>query len=179
MESYFLPSKTSPPPQTTTILPSPATTRPQHVQLPLLRSRKSLRLTSTNGTTNDTSENNVQPPPQLPQAVAAPPQKVTEIKFRRRSKRQTKQMKEDAFSSTNTETRPPAIPKKWEDMTLSEKALEIYVGEKGMLFWLNKFAYASIYIVIGGWILFRFVGPALNFYQLDTPPLSPTAILKG
>lgn len=71
---------------------------------------------------------------------------------------------------------PP--PKEWEAMTMTEKAIELYVGERGLLYWINKFAYASIYIVIGAWILFRFVGPALNLYQLDTPPLSPTAILK-
>lgn len=71
------------------------------------------------------------------------------------------------------------VQKTWEEMTLNEKALELYVGEKGLLFWLNKLAYASIYIVIGGWILFRFVGPALNLYQLDTPPLDPKNILKG
>lgn len=71
------------------------------------------------------------------------------------------------------------VQKPWEEMTLNEKAMELYVGEKGLLFWLNKLAYASIYIVIGGWILFRFVGPALNLYQLDTPPLDPKNILKG
>lgn len=71
------------------------------------------------------------------------------------------------------------VKKDWESMTVTEKALELYVGEKGLLFWINKFAYASIYIIIGAWILFRFVGPALNLYQLDTPPLSPTDVLKG
>lgn len=70
-------------------------------------------------------------------------------------------------------------PKKWEEMSVAEKAVDLYMGEKGALFWLNKFAYASIFIMIGAWIVFRFVGPALNLYQLDTPPLSPTAILKG
>lgn len=70
-------------------------------------------------------------------------------------------------------------PKDWDSMTLSEKAMELYVGEKGALFWLNKFAYASIFIMIGGWLAFRFVGPALNLYQLDTPPLSPSSIIKG
>ncbi len=64
-------------------------------------------------------------------------------------------------------------------MSITEKAIELYVGEKGMLFWLNKFAYASIFIVIGAWILFRFVGPALNLYQLDSAPLSPSSIFKG
>lgn len=69
--------------------------------------------------------------------------------------------------------------KKWEEMSVVEKAMELYMGEKGLLFWLNKFAYASIFIMIGGWIVFRFVGPSLNLYQLDTPPLSPTSVFKG
>ena len=70
-------------------------------------------------------------------------------------------------------------PKKWEEMSITEKAIELYVGEKGLLFWLNKLAYASIFIVIGAWILFRFVGPALNLYQLDSAPLPPTSMFKG
>lgn len=74
-------------------------------------------------------------------------------------------------------TTPP--PKDWKDMSITEKAIELYVGEKGALFWLNKFAYASIFIVIGAWILFRFVGPALNLYQLDSAPLSPSSLFKG
>lgn len=69
--------------------------------------------------------------------------------------------------------------KKWEEMSVAEKTMEVYMGEKGLLFWLNKFAYASIFIMIGGWIVFRFVGPSLNLYQLDTPPLSPTSVFKG
>lgn len=69
--------------------------------------------------------------------------------------------------------------KNWEEMSLSEKAVELYMGEKGFLFWVNKFAYASIFIIIGGWILFRFVGPSLNLYQLDSPPLSPESVFKG
>lgn len=64
-------------------------------------------------------------------------------------------------------------------MNLTEKVVDVYMGEKGFLFWLNKFAYASIFILIGGWIVFRVVGPALNLYQLDSPPLSPTSVFKG
>lgn len=64
-------------------------------------------------------------------------------------------------------------------MSLGEKAVELYMGEKGMLFWLNKFAYASIFIVIGGWILFRFVGPSIGLCQLDSAPVSPTSLFKG
>lgn len=79
-----------------------------------------------------------------------------------------------------TQSRITQAPSKsWEEMTLSEKAVELYMGEKGLLFWVNKFAYASIFIVIGGWILFRFVGPALNLYQLDSPPLPPNAMFKA
>jgi len=69
--------------------------------------------------------------------------------------------------------------KTWDEMSLGEKAYELYVGEKGALFWLNKFAYASIFIMAGAWILFRFVGPATGLYQLDAPPLAPTDVLRG
>ncbi|KAM0846376.1 hypothetical protein ACQ4PT_055710 [Festuca glaucescens] len=69
--------------------------------------------------------------------------------------------------------------KGWDEMSLAEKAMELYVGEKGALFWLNKFAYASIFIMAGAWILFRFVGPLTGLYQLDAPPLAPTDVLRG
>ncbi|KAB2618160.1 hypothetical protein D8674_014029 [Pyrus ussuriensis x Pyrus communis] len=113
-------------------------------------------------------------------SVAAPD--ATGVRFKKRSRRRTKQQREEGGERDGgrvMKAQASAAPKKWEDMSLGEKALELYVGEKGALFWLNKFAYASIYIVIGAWILFRFVGPALNLYQLDAPPLSPTSILKG
>ncbi|GLJ30838.1 hypothetical protein SUGI_0612620 [Cryptomeria japonica] len=69
--------------------------------------------------------------------------------------------------------------KDWESMTLQEKLTEIYVGEKGVLFWLNKLAYASIFIVVGGWIAFRFVGPSLGLYQLQSSLLEPTKSFGG
>ncbi|XP_038882419.1 uncharacterized protein LOC120073688 [Benincasa hispida] len=34
-------------------------------------------------------------------------------------------------------------------MSVAKKAMELYMGEKGLLFRLNKFAYASIFIMIG------------------------------
>ncbi|KAK8936624.1 hypothetical protein KSP39_PZI012684 [Platanthera zijinensis] len=97
------------------------------------------------------------------------------IRYRARSRSQAKKEQQKLQQGLQ---KAPIPPKKWEDMTLSEKTLELYVGEKGLLFWLNKFAYASIFAVIGGWILFRFVGPSLGLYQLDSPPLSPTSIFK-
>ncbi|CAN0927054.1 hypothetical protein LINGRAHAP2_LOCUS35667 [Linum grandiflorum] len=100
------------------------------------------------------------------------------VRFRRSSsKRRARQRGEAVGGTASRATKDP--PKKWEEMSMGEKAMELYVGEKGALFWLNKFAYASIFIVIGGWIVFRFVGPALNLYQLDAPPLPPSAMFKG
>lgn len=75
--------------------------------------------------------------------------------------------------------KPKAKPKKWDDMSLQEQAWELYIGEKGALFWLNKLAYASIYLIIGGWIVFRFIGPALGWYELDSPLLPPSQVLAG
>lgn len=86
--------------------------------------------------------------------------------------------KENAFATAG-QAKKVEKKKDWDSMTMSEKAIELYMGEKGALFWLNKLAYASIYVMIGGWILFRFVGPALNLYQLDSDPLPPTAMFKG
>ncbi|XP_010489439.1 PREDICTED: uncharacterized protein LOC104767105 [Camelina sativa] len=103
-----------------------------------------------------------------------------EIRFKRGSRKKIREegSGEGGGGGQNSKKKE-TVQKPWEEMTLNEKALELYVGEKGLLFWLNKLAYASIYIVIGGWILFRFVGPAFNLYQLDTPPLDPKNILKG
>ncbi|XP_078446237.1 uncharacterized protein LOC144715199 [Wolffia australiana] len=101
---------------------------------------------------------------------AAPPQ----IRYRNISKKQARKRKEDGGAAAAPPR--PAPAKSWEEMTLGEKAVELYVGEKGALYWLNKFAYASIFILIGGWIVFRFVGPSLGLYQLDGAPLSPTSM---
>jgi hypothetical protein len=67
----------------------------------------------------------------------------------------------------------------WDEMSLPEKTWSLYIGEKGVLFWLNKLAYASIFLVIGGWIVFRFIGPALGWYELDSGLLPPSQLLAG
>ena len=96
---------------------------------------------------------------------------------RRRSKKERGGIEREKRDGKALQSKPP--PKDWEAMSLSEKALELYVGERGALFWLNKLAYASIFIIIGGWIAFRFVGPALNLYQLESPLLPPDQVLRG
>ncbi|KAH8479396.1 hypothetical protein H0E87_010666 [Populus deltoides] len=146
----FLPSKS--PPSTIPIhsnlsilTPPPATTRIQN-QLCFLRRQRSLSLNATNSTSSDETPPAAQPP------TITPPDTV-EIRFKRGSRRRTRMQKGDGGVGASQPVKAQAsAPKKWEDMSLSEKAIELYVGEKG---------------------------PSLNLYQLDTAPLSPSSILKG
>ncbi|XP_059640665.1 uncharacterized protein LOC132282871 [Cornus florida] len=159
--------------------PKPLATTP--IQIPPAAHHRHLRPIKfgpiKSSSSNDTaSNNNGEKASQTVTPRITPPDTV-EIRFRRGSRRRQRQQEQDGI--TNGLPKKAEAVKDWEDMTITEKAIELYVGEKGALFWLNKFAYASIFIVIGAWILFRFVGPALNLYQLDSPPLSPTSILKG
>lgn len=131
-----------------------------------------IKSSSENGNTTTSSDDGNASPPS--RSRITPPDTV-EIRFRRGSRQRRKQQ-QDAKITMNSRD---STPKDWDSMSLTEKAIEFYMGEKGLLFWLNKFAYASIFIIIGGWILFRFVGPSLNLYQLDTPPLAPTSMFKG
>ncbi|XP_047318126.1 uncharacterized protein LOC124921499 [Impatiens glandulifera] len=111
------------------------------------------------------------------------PETASGIRFRRgvsrKKGREQRRLKQGGGGDEERKKEKVVVKKEWESMNLTEKAIELYVGEKGLLFWLNKFAYASIFIIIGGWILFRFVGPSLNLYQLDQPPLSPSSVFKG
>ncbi|KAI3989059.1 hypothetical protein MKX01_033095 [Papaver californicum] len=131
---------------------------------------QSLRIKAGPSGRNDRVNDDDIPPPTQTSPITPPD--TVEIKFRRGSRKRSKQEKLDPSGE-----RPKPPPKEWEAMTYQEKAIELYMGEKGLLYWLNKFAYASIYIIIGAWILFRFVGPALGFYQLDAPTLTPSDIL--
>ncbi|KAM0055134.1 hypothetical protein Hdeb2414_s0006g00202541 [Helianthus debilis subsp. tardiflorus] len=167
MNSSILPFTNSPHIFTTTTRPH----HHHHPPPPLHLTRNSSNDSSNNTTTNTASDDT--------SSATSSPQPV-QIKFKRGARRKTRR-KQESGSNDNAMMmmKKEVVKKDWEEMTVTEKALELYVGEKGLLFWINKFAYASIYIIIGAWILFRFVGPALNLYQLDAPPLSPTDVLKG
>jgi hypothetical protein len=92
---------------------------------------------------------------------ATTPPKPTGVKNRLRARNQSRRAQLDTppevvatpkkkkAAAAPPRRESPRAPKKWEEMSLAEKALELYVGEKGMLFWLNKFAYASIFIMAG------------------------------
>lgn len=60
-------------------------------------------------------------------------------------------------------------------MDAFEKATELYMGQRGALFWANKLAFAGAWVLGGAWVLFRVVGPALGLYKLSgdltVPPL--------
>ncbi|GMH42509.1 hypothetical protein BSKO_10428 [Bryopsis sp. KO-2023] len=58
------------------------------------------------------------------------------------------------------------FPENWDKMNLFERAGELYMGQRGLLFWLNKVAFGSVFVLIFLWILFRFVGPQLGLYDL-------------
>lgn len=77
-------------------------------------------------------------------------------------------------SSTRAEWKEGKLfPEDWEQMDPFEKVTELYLGQRGVLFWANKVAYASVFVLGGAWVLFRFVGPALGLYKLQgdlTPP---------
>ncbi|XP_010548290.1 PREDICTED: uncharacterized protein LOC104819752 [Tarenaya hassleriana] len=173
---HFL-APNSPKPAITDLKPQSLSTTTQ-TQIAYRPNKRSLTI-SCSRDSNDNGNSSSNGDNGEPKVVARPDQPLEgkEIRFRRGSRRR---MREEGVRKTETASSSESeVKKTWEEMTVMEKAMEVYVGEKGLLFWLNKFAYASIFIVIGGWVLFRFVGPSLNLYQLDTPPLAPTNMLKG
>ena len=96
----------------------------------------------------------------------------------RENKSQQQQQAAGATLSTpRGRAQPPKVvwkegsltPEGWDDMSIQERVVEGLWGEKGFLYWLNYLSYRLIFVMIGGWILFRFIGPALNVYQLTNP----------
>ena len=71
----------------------------------------------------------------------------------------------------------PAIVKKkkkdWETMSMNEKVSELWLGETGGLYWLNKLAWGSIIGIAFLWVCFRFVGPGIGLYGLENGLLDP------
>lgn len=65
------------------------------------------------------------------------------------------------------------FPEGWEDMSPFKKASELWMGKRGAIFWANKLAWSSVFIVGGAWFLFRVVGPILGLYTLKNDLLSP------
>jgi hypothetical protein len=70
-------------------------------------------------------------------------------------------------SSTYAEWKEGALfPVGWERMPLPQKVTEIYLGQRGMLFWANKAAWASSITIGVLWVLLRLVLPSLGVISL-------------
>ena len=88
------------------------------------------------------------------------------------------QQQQQAGSSTSTSgfaewREGELLPRGWDKMNPVQKATELYAGKRGALFWANKVAWASLFIIGGAWILFRIVGPVTGLYTLKNDLLSP------
>eukprot|EP00775_Hariotina_reticulata_P003178 gene3178-3456_t len=82
--------------------------------------------------------------------------------------------KQDLSSSNQAEWKEGQLfPVGWEEMPLSEKLSELYLGRRGVLFWANKLAWVSVWVLGGAWIMFRVVGPALGLYKLQGDLMMP------
>ncbi|KAK9814076.1 hypothetical protein WJX72_000357 [[Myrmecia] bisecta] len=68
------------------------------------------------------------------------------------------------------------FPEGWADMNVFQKVTELYVGRRGVLFWAAKLSYGAIFVLIGAWIVFRFVGPSLGLYNLSNDIQSPSPL---
>uniref|UniRef100_A0A7R9VTP4 Uncharacterized protein n=1 Tax=Chlamydomonas euryale TaxID=1486919 RepID=A0A7R9VTP4_9CHLO len=65
------------------------------------------------------------------------------------------------------------FPEGWESMDTGTKMTELYMGQRGFLFWTAKIAYGLAMGMLFAWVLFRFVGPNIGLYKLAgdlTPP---------
>jgi len=58
------------------------------------------------------------------------------------------------------------FPEGWDNMDPLEKMNELYLGQRGFLFWSTKLATNGVVVLGVAWVLFRIVGPALGLYKL-------------
>jgi len=72
-------------------------------------------------------------------------------------------------SGSGARARWPAgqlLPDGWEKMDALERATELWLGERGFLALSGQAAYWGAGLLIGGWVVFRVVLPALGLYKL-------------
>lgn len=62
------------------------------------------------------------------------------------------------------------FPEGWEEMDPIEKATEIYLGERGILYWSTQLTIWGLVLLVAAWVVFRFLGPSLGLYALDNDP---------
>jgi len=59
-----------------------------------------------------------------------------------------------------------SLPEGFDAMPPLQKAYNLWAGRRGALYWASQSAWYSAIGLGGGWILFRFVLPALGVYKL-------------
>lgn len=62
------------------------------------------------------------------------------------------------------------FPEGWEEMDPIEKATELYLGERGMLYWATQLTIYGLVALVVAWIAFRFIGPSVGLYALENDP---------
>ena len=68
------------------------------------------------------------------------------------------------------------LPEGWEDMDTGRKLSELYIGERGLLFWATKATWAAIFLLLGVWVVFRLILPALGVYTLTNDLTAPPTL---
>lgn len=65
------------------------------------------------------------------------------------------------------------FPEGWEEMDPIEKATELYLGERGILYWSTQLTIGGLVLLVVAWVGFRFIGPALGLYSLTNDISTP------
>ncbi|GAQ80622.1 hypothetical protein KFL_000580160 [Klebsormidium nitens] len=125
---------------------------------------RSVRAMSEEDTTGPPAESTSKTAEELAALEKALGKDKVSTKVRRRRRQSTPERAKPSKPVQTVKKEPS-----WDEMSPVRKVQELLYGEKGFLFWLNKLAYAAIFGLIGLWILFRFVGPALGLYDLVNP----------
>jgi len=62
------------------------------------------------------------------------------------------------------------FPEGWEEMDPLEKATELYLGERGFLYWATQLTIGGLVVLVVAWVAFRFIGPSFGLYALENDP---------
>jgi len=62
------------------------------------------------------------------------------------------------------------FPEGWEEMDPVEKATELYLGERGFLYWATQLTIGGLVVLVVAWVAFRFIGPSFGLYALENDP---------
>ncbi len=82
----------------------------------------------------------------------------------------------DQGSTSNRPAWKPGqlFPEGWDEMSVPEKIGELYLGQRGILFWTSQLAWYGSGVLVAAWVVFRIVLPNLGLYKLNGDLLPPT-----